>query len=968
MYPTMAAALVPVFNLNGAQGLILRSTVLARIFSGQIRTWDHPEIQADNANFGRWNVPANQTIELVVRRDNSDLSVVFKQALAAFWPPYNAFVDPNASSTSWGNLTVTCRDGFEGVNAYLLRTPWTLSFSAYGYALDYNLSQAALIKNSGVVVQASVASITYAVLELGLSFGNNGDDPSRLTANLNNAQGVNGWPIVAYTYIILRKSQLRNGATCGSVRENVDFWQWFFTANVLQDIIQKPSLVQLPGIVRDVVLQRLLTDVTCLGAPVFQQPNATAILGTGDTGLSSVFAHLSRVYPMFAFNTSITYNPRQLSSTASVAQALSSNHFAVVRQSGLQPTAGTTTLLLAGISVVVVSQYNLTLDGATLARILEGDIRTWLHPDLLALNPAGIRDAAGNAITDGNQSILLINGPATGTAAFQDVMHRISPTFAGKALQAADYYPTEDLLRNMVAGLPFALGIATFVGDFSTRLQFASVRGPTGIAVQPSPDSIRVCATNDVYDADSNAFALSQSVGLGCYGLSEALYLIVRQPQCGASDLAEDAALKLVEWVATQGGFAAALRDAHLAPLMDVSPAVRAATSAALQSLLCIPPTAIPSTKNLLPIILGACVGGLLFIGLPVGWYVRRSNKEMRALRKQFSDVQVAQECAEAIACFNLDAVAWLAKVEHPSKIQLALLHIISLLVEVKPFIPDQVMAHLQESHTGDKDDDSNSDNGDDYGDGSPPNGKVPKPRKSTNVDALTISSASSTILPGPSSSTLELPRQTTRLSRQSTDLPRQKTRLSRQSTGLSEASSGHKAGRGSRVQPSKKGSVLSRPDRECRTCTYLCAKFDFPAHADLRTAVPHLTAAAAHIVTLAKAHGATIDRVTVDSVAVHWNVSLSTGGAPLKAAKLAMELSATTWAVRDQALGRQEVCCPLTSRLDSASSSAWGMVCATSPPSAPPGSGSSWSVGARWPWLSTWRCESSPSRWAALC
>lgn len=35
----------------------------------------------------------------------------------------------------------------------------------------------------------------------------------------------------------------------------------------------------------------------------------------------------------------------------------------------------------------------------------------WRDLDLLALNPAGIRDAAGNAITDGNQSILLINGP-----------------------------------------------------------------------------------------------------------------------------------------------------------------------------------------------------------------------------------------------------------------------------------------------------------------------------------------------------------------------------------------------------------------------------------------------------------------------------------------------------------------------------------------------------------------------------
>lgn len=54
----------------------------------------------------------------------------------------------------------------------------------------------------------------------------------RLTADLNNARGLNGWPIATYTYVVLRTSTLRAGATCDNVHDTVAFWQWFLTAGV----------------------------------------------------------------------------------------------------------------------------------------------------------------------------------------------------------------------------------------------------------------------------------------------------------------------------------------------------------------------------------------------------------------------------------------------------------------------------------------------------------------------------------------------------------------------------------------------------------------------------------------------------------------------------------------------------------------------------------------------------------------
>eukprot|EP00667_Euglena_gracilis_P029266 EG_transcript_38476 len=53
-------------------------------------------------------------------------------------------------------------------------------------------------------------------------------------------------------------------------------------------------------------------------------------------------------------------------------------------------------------------------------------------------------------------------------------------------------------------------------------------------------------------------------------------------------------------------------------------------------------------------------------------------------------------------------------------------------------------------------------------------------------------------------------------------------------------------------------------------------------------------TLVTAHVVTAAKAHGATIDKVTYDTVALHWNVSQNAAGAPLHATTLAMELLQT--------------------------------------------------------------------------
>lgn len=66
MYPTVAGAVVPIYNIpaRGGTSLVLTPVLLAKIFRGAVTMWDDPEIQALN-NQSTWDMPANQTIEVV---------------------------------------------------------------------------------------------------------------------------------------------------------------------------------------------------------------------------------------------------------------------------------------------------------------------------------------------------------------------------------------------------------------------------------------------------------------------------------------------------------------------------------------------------------------------------------------------------------------------------------------------------------------------------------------------------------------------------------------------------------------------------------------------------------------------------------------------------------------------------------------------------------------------------------------
>ena len=191
MYPTVAGAVVPIYNLKNVTDLVLSRKALAQIFRREIQVWDDPRIRETNPQFDSWRIPKGQPIALAVRPDTWGAAHIFVKSLSSFDEAFRHQMDASPNS-SW---TVSSLDGNGALCMHVLAKPYTLSYAPFGLARDLGVSMAGLF-NGNAVVTPSTTSIEYALLEKGSAFGNTGEDPRRLTCDIHNGQLPQAWPIV----------------------------------------------------------------------------------------------------------------------------------------------------------------------------------------------------------------------------------------------------------------------------------------------------------------------------------------------------------------------------------------------------------------------------------------------------------------------------------------------------------------------------------------------------------------------------------------------------------------------------------------------------------------------------------------------------------------------------------------------------------------------------------------------------
>eukprot|EP00667_Euglena_gracilis_P004671 EG_transcript_4701 len=642
MYPTMAAAVVPIFNLGSITNVTFSTSLLAQIFRAKVQYWDDPAILSLNPHLNG-SIPSRQPIALVVRSDSSGTTQIFKKALAAFDSVFQSQIG-TSSSNVWTNVTATKRSGNQGVVSYVMSTAYTFGYSELGIVLTNNLPMVKLQKTDGSIVSASITSTDYAVLELGLSFGNNGDDSSHLTADLQNAQGANAWPIVGYTYLVMRKNSLRPGASCFNVKATVNFWYWFWTSSIASRIVGEQHFSALPAVVQQAVLSRFVSDIMCDSQAMYESKVLVAVNGQGTQLLGGLFTTLIDVYSLVDSSANLTYTT-EVSAGYVEDDDLTQSMFVASTNSALSAPTNGYKLVFAGAGLAVISLMNVTLDGATLAGILQGDITTWLDPALAALNPWGITDSSGALVTNKSLPIQLLRGPIASGSSLTSLMTGFLPAYTGSALLAAPLSVSDNILRYRVLGTPLALAVTPYTGDFPSGIQLASYRHSDGTLVPPSWQAIRACATNATYNAAENAFQLAASTSPTCYPLALSVHLRVRKSQCSSTtDASRTATVSFIEWMFSNGALANALEAAYLAPLTDANTLANVTNQAVLDAISCVPKVTTSDSSFPFFIIIIMCVaGGVLFLIIPaLLWH---STRRMRALRKQFSNDNVAQEC-----------------------------------------------------------------------------------------------------------------------------------------------------------------------------------------------------------------------------------------------------------------------------------------------------------------------------------
>jgi phosphate transport system substrate-binding protein len=216
LYPAVAGAVVPIFNVVGVDDLVLTPLLLSQIFrqcksglvcaAGSVSQWNDPRIIQLNPQHVDALNAAGQ-IKVIVRQDKSGTTEIWKNSLSAFEPAFAKQIGKGESNT-WLNASVTLANLNEGVAATVLARVNTIGYSVLAEAQVLKLKTVGLKKESGNVVYASTQTISFAVMEKGADFGNNGDSPSRLTADIHNAKGTKAVALHVSSALMLYNSQI----------------------------------------------------------------------------------------------------------------------------------------------------------------------------------------------------------------------------------------------------------------------------------------------------------------------------------------------------------------------------------------------------------------------------------------------------------------------------------------------------------------------------------------------------------------------------------------------------------------------------------------------------------------------------------------------------------------------------------------------------------------------------------------
>ena len=212
-FPMVMGGIVPVVNLEGVKAgdLALDGPTLAKIFMGEIKSWDDAAIKKLNPSA---KLP-KEAIAVVHRSDGSGTTFNFAYFLGDVSPEWKAKVGVN-TSLEWP-VGIGAK-GNEGVSTNVANTKGSIGYVEYAYALQNKLTFTKMTNKAGKVVAPSSESFQAAAASADWK-----SQPG-FGVILANQPGEMSWPMTAATWILVYKQPQDPAATL----EALKFFAWSY--------------------------------------------------------------------------------------------------------------------------------------------------------------------------------------------------------------------------------------------------------------------------------------------------------------------------------------------------------------------------------------------------------------------------------------------------------------------------------------------------------------------------------------------------------------------------------------------------------------------------------------------------------------------------------------------------------------------------------------------------------------------
>jgi phosphate transport system substrate-binding protein len=234
-FPTVMGGIVPVVNLDGIKSgdLTIDGPTLAKIFLGEIKTWDDAALKKLNPNAKL----SSQAIALVHRADGSGTTFIFTNYLSKVSADWKSKVGSNTSVEWPGGIGAK---GNEGVANNVAQTKGAIGYVETAYAKQNNLTTTRMINKDGKVVAADAESIMAAAA------GADWAKAPGFYMILTDEPGAKSWPIAGATFILIPKEP----KDAAAASEALKFFAWAYKngdkmAESLDYILMPDSVVNL---------------------------------------------------------------------------------------------------------------------------------------------------------------------------------------------------------------------------------------------------------------------------------------------------------------------------------------------------------------------------------------------------------------------------------------------------------------------------------------------------------------------------------------------------------------------------------------------------------------------------------------------------------------------------------------------------------------------------------------------------